>query len=330
MKLMQTIRRTVLRASLVTAACCMAALPMQAQYSGPAVGSNASENLPTVLTSDPSVLRPAKHDFTLSAGDLIFLHVYSVTELSQTYRILPDGTVSMPLIGTINLAGLTTTQAETLIKNKLVDNGMLLHPLVSVSVMESPNQVAAVIGEVHIPGLVPVLGHRTLIEALAATGGLNATSSHVITITRPGLPAPITLDLGNDPAKSAYADIPIFGGDHIIVPRAGVVYTFGAFKSQAAFPLNNTMPLTLLQLCSLAGGIPFEASRNGTYIVRTVGTDRKEITVNMNRVISGKDPDPVLQPDDIVVIPTNPFKAAIRAGGISTILTVLYAAQYAP
>jgi polysaccharide export outer membrane protein len=301
-----------------------------AQYSGPGVSSNAAENKPEVLTSDPAILRPANHEYTLGPGDSIALHVYGVAELTQNYRILPDGKLSLSLIGTLDLAGLTTPQAEHLITLKLKDRGMVLDPLVTITVVDSPNLAASVIGEVKLPSLVPVLGKRTLIEMLAAAGGLMPTSSHIITVVRPGLPAPITLDLGNDPAKSANADIPIFGGDHIIVPRAGVVYTFGAFKNQTAYPLSNATPLTLLQLSSMAGGIPFEAKRNGTYIIRTVGTDRKEIRVDLDRIVHGKDPDPVLQPDDIVVIPTVAWKAALRAGGISTVLAVIYATEYNP
>jgi polysaccharide export outer membrane protein len=80
----------------------------------------------------------------------------------------------------------------------------------------------------------------------------------------------------------------------------------------------------------MAGGVPFEARRNGTRIIRTVGGTRQEVKVNLTRVIKGLDPDPLIQPDDIIFVPTDAMKAALRAGGIGTILTLLYATQYAP
>ncbi|HEY6764314.1 MAG TPA: polysaccharide export protein, partial [Candidatus Sulfotelmatobacter sp.] len=66
--------------------------------------------------------------------------------------------------------------------------------------------------------------------------------------------------------------------------------------------------------------------------IRTVGLERKFVTVDINKIFNGKAPDPVLQTDDIVFLPTNAMKAAIKGGGIGTILgiasTVLYASQY--
>jgi polysaccharide export outer membrane protein len=316
----------------VVLVCCMmlhiCAMQMHAQFNGPAGGTSTSENKPVVMTNDQAVLRPATHDFVLGQGDQVALQVFGAPDFTQTLRVLPDGTLTLPLIGTIAVSGLTVAEAEQLIANKLRDDGMVRNPQVTVTVTDAPNQVATVVGEVRTPGLIPVIGQRSLLDVLTAAGGIAITGSHVITILRPGVPDAITVDLGSDPARSREGDIPIFAGDHIIVPRTGVVYAFGAFHTQGAYPLSNSVPLTLMQVCALAGGIPFEAQRNGARIIRTVGTERKEIKVNLDRVIFGKDPDPILQPDDIVFVPTDELKAAIHAGGISTILAAVYGLQY--
>jgi len=309
---------------------CSLPLHAHAQYIGPAASSAGVENTPVVPTTDPNILHPTTHDFLLAQGDLLSVRVFAVPDFNQSVRVMPDGSLTLPLIGTVHIGGLNIQQAEQLIAKKLIDDGMVRDPQVSISVIEAPNLITTVTGEVHMPGLVPVIGQRTLADVLAASGGINPIGSHVVTIIRPGVEGAITVDLGSDPSHSARADIPIFAGDHIIVARTGVIYTFGAFHLQSAFPLSNSTPLTLLQACALAGGVPFEAQRNGTRIIRTVGNQRTQIKVDLGKVISGKVPDPVLQPDDIVFIPTNAMRAAIRAGGLSTVLTALYAVQLAP
>ncbi len=229
-------------------------------------------------------------------------------------------------------------QAQDLIAEKLVSGGMYRDPQVSIQIVESPNQIATVMGELH--GVVPIIGERRLYDVLAAVnggaglspatattvvvggGGLPTTASHIITINRPGVAEPITVDLGTDPAKSAHADIPIFPRDTIVVPRVGVVYVLGAFKTQGAIPLQQNSPITLLKVAALAGGPGFEGKYNDLRIIRSVGFDRQVVRVDIKKVINGQAPDPVLQAEDIVFLPTNSMKAAIKSGGISTLLGV--------
>jgi polysaccharide export outer membrane protein len=153
-------------------------------------------------------------------------------------------------------------------------------------------------------------------------GGLPSTASHVITISRYGMAQPIVIDLGTDPAKSALINIPIFPRDTIIVPRVGVVYLLGAFKTQGAIPLQQNSPITLMKVAALAGGAGWEGRFNDLRIIRTTGTTRQVVKIDISKVINGKAPDPILQAEDIVFLPSNPMKAAIKNGGISTLLGI--------
>jgi polysaccharide export outer membrane protein len=153
-------------------------------------------------------------------------------------------------------------------------------------------------------------------------GGLPNTASHVITINRPGVPEPITIDLGVDPAKSALADIPIFPRDTIIVPRVGVIYLLGAFRTQGAIPLQQNSPLTLMKVAALAGGPGFEGKTGDLRIIRSVGVSRQVVRVDIKKVMNGKAPDPVLEAEDIVFLPSSSMKAAIKSGGIGTLLGI--------
>ncbi|MEI9980494.1 MAG: hypothetical protein WDN23_16120 [Edaphobacter sp.] len=80
--------------------------------------------------------------------------------------------------------------------------------------------------------------------------------------------------------------------------------------------------MTLMKVAALAGGPGFEGQENELKIIRSVGVDRQIVQVDIKKVIQGKVPDPVLQAEDIVFLPTNPMKAAIKSGGISTLLGI--------
>ncbi|MBS1823180.1 MAG: polysaccharide biosynthesis/export family protein [Acidobacteria bacterium] len=314
-------RRPLLRRSislLALSLACMTATALHAQFSGPALGSSTPVNQTISPTTDPAVLFPQNRDIRLGPGDVIGVHIYGATDYAPSALVSLDGSVQLPLIGKVQIQGLTIHEAEREIAAKLIDAGMYRNPQVAVQLTESPNQSATVSGELH--GVVPIRGQRKLLDVLATAGGLPTTASHIITIQRPGLDRPIVVDLGTDPSQSDKANVPIFAGDTILVSRTGVVYVLGAFKLQGAVPLQQNSPLTLMQVAALSGGPGFEGKYGDLRLIRTVGLDRKVVHVNIKRVMDGKDPDPVLQVDDIVFLPSDAMKAAIKSGGISTLL----------
>ncbi|WP_263409574.1 polysaccharide biosynthesis/export family protein [Terriglobus tenax] len=300
-----------------------------AQFSGPAPGNESGVNRPLQITTDPALLFPADREPVLSPGDLLTVHIFGVTgtdDYSPVARVSLDGAIALPLAGVVHVQGLTLRQGADAIAQRLVAAGMYRNPQVTLLVTESPNQVVTVTGETH--GIVPVVGKRRLLDALSVAGGLTPTSSHVITILRPGQDVPMNVDLGNDPVASTMANVPLFAGDTVIVSRTGVVYALGAFRTQSAIPLTGNTPLTVLQAITIAGGPNYEGNRADTRIIRTQGTHRVEVKVNMSRVLAGKDPDPVLQSDDILYLPTSALKAAIRAGGIATLMGIAQLSSY--
>jgi polysaccharide export outer membrane protein len=309
-----------------------------AQFSGPALGMSTQVNPPVTITTDPAILFPANRDVYLWHDDLITVHLFASSEYSPTTRVGLDGTIQLPLIGSVQVEGLTVHQAQDLIAQKLVSAGMYRDPQVSIQIVESPNQTATVIGELH--GIVAIIGERRLYDVLAAVGGgggfsstattvvvggggLPNTASHIITINRPGVEQPITVDMGTDPAKSTEANIPIFPRDTIVVPRVGVVYLLGAFKTQGAIPLTQNSPMTLMKVAALTGGSGFEGKEGDLRIIRSVGTGRQVVRVDLKKIINGQAPDPVLQPEDIVFLPSSSMKAAIKSGGIGTLLGIV-------
>jgi len=299
----------------------LAAVPALAQFNGPGSQTGTPEmNRPVTLTTDPALLYPATHDLLLGPGDMIAVRVFAQADYTPQVRVGTDGNALLPLIGVVHLAGLSVTQAEELIQRKLIDAGIYRDPQVTLQITEGPNAVATVVGEAH--GIVPIVGTRRLLDVLTTIGGLPATASHVVTIHRPGVAEPIVVDLGSDPMRSQLADIPIFAGDTIVVARIGVVYMLGSFKSPGVIPLNTYSQLTLMQATTLSGGLAFEGKYDDLRVIRTVGNQRTVVKIDVKKVLYGKAPDPILQPNDIVFLPSNAIKASIGNGTLNTVLSI--------
>lgn len=298
----------------------MVASRLQAQFSGPALTVTPSANQTQTPTADPAILNPSAPDQQINSGDILVVRIFGQPEFAPPVRVSVAGTIQIPLIGVVPVAGLTVNRAEDLIAQRLQNAGMYRNPQITIQVAEAAGQFATVGGELH--AVVPINGDRRLLEVLAAAGSLPPTASHIITILRQGVEKPIVVDLGTDPTRSAEANIRIMPRDTILISRVGVVYVVGAFKQQGAIPLQQTSPLTLLQATALSGGPGFEGQFNDLRIIRTVGLERKLVKANISKVMRGEAPDPVLQADDIIFLPTNAIKASIKSGGISTITNV--------
>lgn len=297
----------------------MAWNPAAAQFSGPGPGVETPTS--ATVTTDQGLLFPATRDPKLAAGDLITVHVFEQADYIPQVRLAEDGTALLPLIGTVQLGGLTVTQAEEVIAQKLKDAGIYRNPQVTIQVVEGPNKVATLMGEAH--AVVPIIGSRRLLDVLATAGGLPPTASHVITISRPGVAEPIVVDLGTDPLRSGLANIPIFAGDTIIVSRIGLVYMIGNFKTPGTIPLTQYAPLTLMQATAMSGGLMWQGKFSDVRLIRTVGDHRTVVKLDIQRILHGKDADPILQANDIVFVPDSEMKAFIANGNLGTLFGVV-------
>ncbi len=317
--LSQSLRNCARLLVLSFVAVLLSCTPCNAQFSGP--GPTLQPASTATVTTDRAVLFPPGRDPILSPGDRISIRVFEQPDYAPDVRISADGRVLLPLIGPVELNGKTVSQAERIIEQHLIDAQIYRSPQVTVEITDSPNQGATVVGEVH--SVVPIVGSRRLLDVLATAGGLPATASHVITISRPGVAEPIVVDLGTDPLHSGLANVPIFAGDTIIISRIGVVYMMGAFRTPGTIPLTQYAPLTLMEATAMSGGINFQGKFDDVRLIRTVGDRRTVVKLDIQRVLHGKDPDPILQANDIVFIPDSAIKASISNGSLGTLLGIV-------
>jgi polysaccharide export outer membrane protein len=322
---------------------CAVSLTGVAQTVGPAPSVWSA---PTHLdsTAELAVLMSAKENaIPLQKYDLLGIHVYGADALSVKGRIAPDGGIDIPLAGRVELAGLSIDDAQQTIGRLVVDKGLVLTPAVTIEILESPGRVVTIDGEVTKPGVYPVIGDsqliaagtvpssgvRTLGELIGLAQGLKDTASSIVVLIRPSLAGPISIPLGNDPNSQMYSALPLFPGDLIRVAHVGQAYVIGAVPKQGPVPLKDYSPTTVAQAVSNAGGMGFQAAENDGYIVRTEGNGRVLLKVKVQKIIEGKAPDIALQNDDILYIPTNQAKAAIKGGATGLIVSLASTYIYA-
>src|SRR5580658_429725 len=93
----------------------------------------------------------------IGAGDLVEMSVFDTPELCGKLRVNNTGDIILPLVGAIHVQGLTTLEAQTLIRQKFIDGGFLKDPQVTVFVSEYATQGVSVVGEVRKPVSIRLL-----------------------------------------------------------------------------------------------------------------------------------------------------------------------------
>jgi polysaccharide biosynthesis/export protein len=260
---------------------------------------------------DPSTLM-------IGSGDEVEVTVYGAPDLSGHTRVGSDGNISLPLVGHIRIAGLTSDEAQEAISEQLQGRNIVKNPQVSVYVKEYTNSEISVAGEVVKPGVFSALGPHRLLDVLEAAGGLTDKASNTITISHLGTNQVTTLHLPNDAAEMAKNNIDLKPGDTVLVPKAEIVYVLGEVNKPGGYALNSSGGLTVLQVVSAAGGPTRLAAISGTKMVRRTSTGLKEIPVPLKDLLRAKLDDIPVQAGDVLYIPSSHLKSAINAGALVT------------
>lgn len=311
----------------------------------PAQSVNAS--LPSRSPSDADLPNRAELEALLHAkrpplvfrtDDVISVQIYGIDTYADKQRVSDDGTVIFPLIGKTQVAGLTTEQLQASIASALATRGMVRDAQVTVISELRPTEVVSVLGNVTRPGIFAAVGNLTVADYLSQAAGFvesaggspssNSPASYTVTLFRPSLGVPVRIPVGPQPSDSLWGGIPVFAGDSIRVDKVGVVYAVGAFRLQGGYQLKNSTHTTVAQLIALAGGVGFEAASGDSRIVRKENGRQTLIAINVAKILKGTQPDLTLQPDDILFVPTNELKAAIKGGGPSIVVSLANAALF--
>jgi polysaccharide export outer membrane protein len=126
------------------------------------VGCSGLGSLPPIPQTDPS-------EYQLGAGDQVRIITFGDEQLTGEFRVKDDGDISMPLLGAVKAAGLTTVQLQNAITSELTGRNLYRNPSVSVEVIAY--RPVFVLGEVAKPGQYPYQPGMTVVSAVAIAGG---------------------------------------------------------------------------------------------------------------------------------------------------------------
>ena len=258
-----------------------------------------------LLLALPALAQDA--EYRLGPKDLLSIQFLEIPELNAERRVSDTGAIDLPVFGEISVAGLTAAgvreKLEALARSKYLNRAN-----VSVVIKEFANKPVSIVGAVEHPGSLNVSARWFLLQAISAAGGLSDRAGKKIYILRHaenGLTD--TLEIKRDDlfrSSSSKWNVPIFPSDIVNVPARSTVKVFclGEVKQPGALEFDSDDRISLLSVVAKAGGLTDRASK--TIRIKRRGADGvdHEIVANYNRIVAGKEPDPPLQGDDVVVV----------------------------
>lgn len=189
---------------------------------GSRVANATSEPLPPPDTTSASGAYEGQSDYQLGAQDLIEVSVFGVNELNKTVRVNSNGQISLPLIGSVVAGGRTIPELEQALAESYSE-GFLQNPQVTIFVKEFASQRITLEGAIEKPGIYPLTGRTTLLQAVAVAGGVTSLADlEGVILFREidGKRAAAVYDLaqlrsGNVP------DPQLYGDDMVVIEQSG-------------------------------------------------------------------------------------------------------------
>lgn len=223
-------------------------------------------------------------DLRIGTGDTVIVSIYEAASgglfsgdasaaggASKSISLPPqpvarNGTISVPYVGQVKVAGLTPAQVQAAIEAGLKDKA--IEPQVLVTVGSSASTFITVAGDVGQPGRVPLnLGGDRILDVIAGAGGSKAPAyDSFVRLTRDGRTVTVSLAaIVDDPAQNIY----LRPDDQVFVVTDPQIYTaFGATARNASFPFE-TDRLTLAEAVGRAGGLnDNRANPRGVFVFR--------------------------------------------------------------
>lgn len=266
-----------------------------------------AQTRPATATAELGANLPAR---PVAGGDLLAISVYGAPELSRSVRVGEDGFIRLPMLkGKIEARGASPLELEQRVGAAIAEEKILVDPYVVVTIAEYAVRPIRVAGAVRHPLTFEATGPVTLLEALTRAEGLSPEAGGEILVTRTGemntagLTKKIAVkDLieAADPA----ANLILGGGEDVRVPEAGRVFVVGNVKKPGAFPVGDAGGTSVLKALALAEGLaPFSTKQ--AYIYRPTDGGKREIAVELRKIMERKLPDVDLIAGDVFYVPDN-------------------------
>ena len=256
-------------------------------------------------------------DLLLGTGDLLQVEVFEAQELEAKVRVSSRGYITLPLVGPVEVKGLSAREAELRIE-ALYREKYIKDPHVSVFVEEHYSQRVTLVGELKKPGTYDYPRKMRLLDVLSLAGGLTEMAGRTAQVRRMGQTSDasntIIVDLDSMVQKGrSELNIEINGGDIIFVPAAGNFFVSGAVNRPGTYPIKDE--LFILEAISTAGGLKNYADPDDIVLVRHEKSgERKVMDLDLD------DPDVqrmVIQDRDVIIAKASAWGKFVTGFGVS-------------
>ena len=199
----------------------------------------------------------------LGVGDALRVTVFQQPDLTTEARINDRGTIAMPLVGDVKVAGMSQAEAAKSIAESLKNGKILKNPQVSVSITTLRSRQVSVLGHVARPGRIALDETSSqLADVIAASGGIASGGSDIVTVLRDG----------KEHKVNVLKPFELQGGETIHVDRAAVVYIYGEVTRGGAYPI--VADMTVMQAIAAGGGITPRGSERRLKLRRPSGNGK--------------------------------------------------------
>lgn len=209
----------------------------------------------------------------LGVGDLVAVQVFARPELSISAYVSDNGSLILPLVGAVKVAGLSPDDAATRIAEALRKGQFVLRPQVNITLQQSHSQQVSVLGQVHMPGRYSLESKTSVFDLLAQAGGLSADAAdtgYLLRKDKAGVAQRLPIDLNNLAGNSQGPnDYRLKSGDSLFVPKSAQFYIYGEVRAPNRYKLERGM--TLMQALTLGGGVTDRGSERRVEIRRSTG-----------------------------------------------------------
>lgn len=258
------------------------------------------------LHAAPKEIAPKEPGYVLDPGDLIRITVFNNPDLTLETRVPESGAITYPLIGDVQIGGITPSSAEKKIASALEKGGYIKKPQVNILVVEFQSKLVSILGGVLKPGRYPINRETTLSDLLALAGGITSEGSDLITITdKKG--GRVDYDLSRLlNGQSAAQTVRIRGGETVFVNSRNVT-VMGQVSRPGKYSIVSGVR-TVADFLSMAGGISSGGSDTITITtIRSGKTNRIEVDVDSLFRTGDANSTMELQSGDSIYVPQAPM-----------------------
>lgn len=242
--------------------------------------------------------------YTVGSGDVIQVKSFQHDDVSGSYQVADDGTITFPLVGSIRVEGMTASDIAAELE-RLLEKDFFVDVQLQVEIAQYRSKPIVVLGEIRKPGTHYLKGETTLGRLVADLGGFTSNAGSVLEVRR-------TEDDDGTLAQRVYtfssaalmaggegSDAEMKAGDIVWVPAKQICFITGEVGKPGRLEIEPGM--TLMQALSLAGGQSKFAS-SVVEVHREVAGEKKILEFDLGDIRKGHASDPPIESGDMIIL----------------------------